>query len=106
MPNHRIEEKMTKTALLLVLSNLILAPLYVFDSKLGLAASLILTARLLHKMHQLGQARRPGANVVNGLQRFFSSQFHTESGEIENTGRNIINGGEALLDEISNAFKF
>jgi len=97
----RIEEKKTKTIELLKYANLVLAPLYLVDKQIGLVAALTFNAFFINYLHDLGKRRRSGANTLNKINTFFSSQGNENSLEVHNALRNIINGGAAIHDEIS-----
>ena len=100
MPKHgESADKAQKTGVLIAVGNVLLSPLYYADTKLGLAASLALTSAAIYKLHELGKSRRPGANTLNQVNTFFSSQTDTRSSEIENSFRNVVNGGAAIFDE-------
>jgi hypothetical protein len=99
------ENKVIKTSLLIGLINLTLSPLYLIDTKLGLTASIAANTYLLHQLYELGKRRRLGSNILHGIHTFFSSQTNLESLELDNALRNIINGGEAIYDELSTSFE-
>jgi len=99
-------DKMLKTTLLLATINLLASPLYyVAGGSAGSLISLAINAFSVYQFHELGRSRRPGANAVTSARRFFSAQTSSQIGgdtqELENTYRNIINGGAALADEIA-----
>lgn len=94
-------EDTQKTALLLGVGNLILSPLYYVNAKLGITASLALTAAAIYELHELGKSRRPAGNAVNKANNFFSSITGAESSDIDNAVKNIVNGGAAVYDQIT-----
>ncbi|MGQ3887917.1 hypothetical protein ACQUW5_02650 [Legionella sp. CNM-1927-20] len=100
----KVEEKVTNTSKLLGLTNLIITPLYAFDAKIGLTATITANALLLYHLHELGKRRRPGSNTINKINTFFSSQANSESLEVDNALRNIVNGGDAVYNELSSKF--
>lgn len=95
------QEKVQKTGLLMGLVNLIVSPLYIVDSKMGLTVAIAANAAVLYQLHELGKSRRPGSNAINKIKTFFSSQTDTNSSEVNNAFRNIINGGAAVHDELT-----
>jgi hypothetical protein len=99
--NNNIEEKTIKTAQLVGLANLVCSPLLLINSQVGLVALIAMNSYLIYSLHGLGKSRRPGANALTKAQSLFSSQTNTNSNEIENGVRNIINGGAALHDEVT-----
>ncbi len=102
MPKEEVStEETKKTAVVLGLGNLILAPLYAFNAKIGFTASLALTGAALYQLHELGKSRRPVPNALNQANNFFSSQTGTTSTEINNAVSNIVNGGAAVFDEFT-----
>ncbi|MDX1836190.1 hypothetical protein DIZ81_02835 [Legionella taurinensis] len=97
-----VEDKALKTGKVVVAANLIVLPFYCIDSTLGLAVSVAVNAVLLKVLHDLGQSRRPGSNLLNAANRFFSNMTGSENHEeLNNTFRNIINGGAAVYDEMN-----
>ncbi|STX27893.1 Uncharacterised protein [Legionella beliardensis] len=100
--NKKLEEKLVKTSIIIGLGNLIVSPVYLIDSKLGLAFTIAVNAFLIQQLHNIGKSRRPGSNALNSINTFFSSKAAAESSEIENAFRNIINGGDAVYNEVSN----
>ncbi|STX50409.1 Uncharacterised protein [Legionella busanensis] len=100
----KVEEKAANTSKLLGLVNLIITPLYALDTKVGLTVTLTANAFLLSYLHELGKRRRPGSNTINKINTFFSSQAKTESLEVENALRNIVNGGDAVYNEVLTKF--
>lgn len=88
-------EETQKTAMLLGLGNLLLAPIYYFNAKVGLTASVAFTGAALYQLHELGKERRPVGN-------FFSSRTGS-GGDIDNIVKNIVSGGAALYDEMTPA---
>lgn len=100
MPKNEIDpEKALKTGVVLGLINLILSPLWLLDAKLGVTASIALSAVAVYQFAQLGRERRPGSNAVNTANNFFVSLFGGSSTDMENTTRNVANGGAAVFDE-------
>ncbi|MDI1351207.1 MAG: hypothetical protein PSV35_00310 [bacterium] len=99
MPSSEISPIQTeKTGFLLGLINLCLAPVYYLDTKLGLTASLAITAGVLYKCHQVGEARRPGANLEHKLK---TTLFSAGSNSCDNSVKNIVDGGAHIVDEVS-----
>jgi hypothetical protein len=103
--NNKLAVKTIKTAELFGLVNLVISPLYLFDTSVGLAVSTAVNAFLLYQLHELGKSRRPGSNRINTIRTFFSSQTNSESLEVDNAVRNLINGGDAIYDELALSFK-
>ncbi|QRN02423.1 hypothetical protein GH742_00185 [Legionella sp. MW5194] len=97
-----LEEKALKTRTVFLAANLIVLPFYCIDSTFGLAVSIVVNAVLLKALHDLGQSRRPGSNLLHATNRFFSNMTGRENAEeLNNTFRNVINGGAAVYDEMS-----
>lgn len=101
----KLEEKSTKTLQLVALANVLLSPLYLLDSKLGITAFFTTNAFLLYHFHELGKRRRPGSNTLNQINTFFASQTNSQSLGVDNALRNIVNGGDAIYNELSTALK-
>lgn len=99
-----IEDKTLKTGQVFVAANLIVLPFYCIDTSFGLAASVVLNMVLLKAFHDLGQSRRPGSNLLNAANRFFSNVAGSNNNDLNNTFRNIINGGAAVYDQMSRAY--
>ncbi|KTD45912.1 hypothetical protein Lrub_2709 [Legionella rubrilucens] len=99
-----LEEKALKTRTVFLAANLIVLPFYCIDSTFGLAVSVALNVVLLKVLHDLGQSRRPGSNLLNAADRFFSNMTGRNHEDLNNTFRNIINGGAAVYDEMSVVF--
>jgi len=96
---NNIQEKTQKTAQLVGVANLVTSPLLLVDLRIGITALIAVNSILLYYLHGLGKSRRPGSNALNTVSTFFAAQTNTNSNEIENTFRNIVNGGAALHDE-------
>lgn len=94
------EEQTIKTSLLLVGSNILISPLYLADSKLGLFASFLVTAGLLYTFNKTGEEGRLIQNKANSVTNFFSSNTNN----IENTAKNVMHGGASYYDEIESKF--
>ncbi|MGM9453475.1 hypothetical protein ACTAZI_09090 [Legionella bozemanae] len=108
--NDTPEVKMQKTLQVLGVVNLMLSPLILIDSRLALAAGLVINGLLISQLHDIGKKRRPGSNLLNQGRTYFSGMFFTQNspneniGEVNNTIRNIINGGGAIHDEVTSMF--
>ncbi len=89
-----------KTGVLVAVGNMLLAPLYWADTKLGLTATIAGTAALLYGAHEVGKKRRPIENAANNVNSFFGSKTGDKSTEVENLIANIVVGGGAIFDEI------
>lgn len=98
--HEKVKEKTQKTALLLSAANLIVTPLLFLDKRMAYTTWIIMNSLLLHHLHKLGKSRRPGSNALNSLRSFFAGQINGSAYEVENTFRNIINGGAALYDDL------
>ena len=66
-------EKFQQTAQLIGGMNLIIAPLFLLDPSIGIVVSLMTNVLLLKLLNEVGQYRRPGANAMNKINRFFAS---------------------------------
>lgn len=100
MPKEEVStEETKKTAVVLGIGNLILAPLYAFNAKIGFTASLALTGAALYQLHELGKSERPVPNALNQTNNFFSSQTGTTSADINNAVSNIVKGGTTIFDK-------
>jgi len=118
--NDNITEKATKTALLLGAINLFTAPAYNVNTSLGLLISIVANAFSIFKFHEIGKERRAGSNAlitihstassyVSSLFSFFNPKNKTSPSlekeankqEMDNAGRNVINGGAAVADKIT-----
>ncbi|KTD44358.1 hypothetical protein [Legionella parisiensis] len=108
--NDTPEVKMQKTLQVLGVVNLLLSPLLLIDTHFALAAGLIINGLLISQLHDIGKKRRPGSNLLNQGRTYFSGMFFTKNspneniGEVDNTLRNIINGGGAIHDEVTSMF--
>lgn len=91
-------EKVIKTGLVLTMANMVLAPAYFFNDKVGLALSIGVSALLLKIMHDMGEDRRPGANAVNRLWGLFAANTDND---LDNAFNNVINGGDVLFDDLT-----
>ena len=101
MPGNEIAtDDAGKTGTLLSLGNLILAPLYWADTRLGLSASILATAAFLYGAHEVGKNRRPLENATNRANSFFGAKTGDKSTEVENALANIAVGGAAMFDEL------
>lgn len=89
-----------KTGVLIAGGNMLLAPLYWVDKKLGLYAAILGTAAFLYGAHEVGKDRRPVANAVNHANSFFGAKTGDQSTELQNALKNIAVGGAAIFDEI------
>lgn len=89
-----------KTGTLISLGNLLLAPLYWADSRIGISATILGTAAFLYGAHEVGKNRRPEANTVNRLNSFFGAKTGDQSTEVQNALANIAVGGAAIFDEV------
>ena len=92
-------EKLQQTVQLMGVMNLVIAPLYLLDPRIAIVVSLMTNALLLKLLNDLGKHRRPGSNAVSKLNRFFASRDESDSLQIDNVLRNIINGGALVYDE-------
>lgn len=104
--NDNVDVKSAKTACLLGALNLLVVPVACYTTKgsLGLLLTLAANAFVIYKFHELGKSRRLGSNIANQTNRFFSARLPegaVQSTELENTFRNVINGGAAITDEIA-----
>ena len=97
------EEKTAKTALLVGAANILTLPFFAYDTGLGLAAMAALNSFILYSLHSYGKERRAGSNLLNTGRTFFAAHTNTQGREVENTFRNIINGGAAVTDELAAA---
>jgi hypothetical protein len=95
------DDKIVKTVELLICVNAGLAGLVMVDPNIYLLIALAVNALILHHLHELGRRRRPGSNLLNGLNSIFASRGEADSREIDNMLRNIVNGGAAIHDEIT-----
>ena len=93
--------KTEKTLLLMGLVNLVVSPFYFFNTNLAIPITTLLNAALLYQLHELGKNRRPIANAVQKVDSFFSRKQVATTLETENSMRNIINGGAAVIDVMS-----
>lgn len=101
MPKEPISVEKTKnTFIVLGLVNLLASPLYFFDARLGLTASIALTATALHKFNEIGKARRPGSNLINRANNFLAPYTGDSNTDWDNTVRNVVNGGDAVCTQI------
>ncbi len=89
-----------KAGTLVALGNIVLAPLYWVDGRLGLSAAIIGTAALLYGAHEVGKKRRPVGNAVNNANSFFAPKTGDKSTEMQNMIDNIAIGGAAIFDEL------
>ncbi|MCW8385240.1 hypothetical protein OQJ18_06330 [Fluoribacter dumoffii] len=89
-----------KTTALLALGNMILAPFYWIDSKLGLSIAIAGTGVFLYGAHEIGKNRRTVENGINNMNTFFGRATGDKSTEIQNALANIAVGGAAIFDEI------
>ncbi len=99
-----VEDKTVKTGQLFIAANLIVLPFYCIDTSFGLAVSVVLNTALLKSLHDLGQSRRPGSNLLHAANRFFSNVTGSDNNDLNNKFRNIINGGAAVYDQMSRAY--
>jgi hypothetical protein len=99
-----IEIKTIKTLELLGALNLIMSPLLLVDLKFGVGAMIILNGLVLNYLHNLGLSRRPASNLMVRTYSMFAPHLRTESLEINNGLRNIVNGGAAVFDELVLSF--
>ncbi|CEG58870.1 hypothetical protein [Legionella fallonii] len=91
-------EETKKTAILLAIENLLLAPLYYFSPKAGFTASVALTGATLWQLHELGKDKRSVENLLNQAGSFFSSKADASSADIDNAVSNIVKGGATIYD--------
>lgn len=100
------ETKAIKTALLLGVINLATSPLYCISGSASSLLALVVNALSIFQFHELGKSRRPGANFATKGWSLFASWVSpispVETNEVDNTYRNIINGGAAIADETIN----
>lgn len=89
-----------KTGVLIGAGNMLLAPLYWVDTRLGLSAAIFGTAALLYGAHEVGKNRRPLGNATNKANSFFAPITGDKSTEVQNVFANIAKGGAAIFDEI------
>ncbi len=99
--NANVEEKMTKTMTLLGIANVIMSPLLIIDSRVGLVAMLAVNGLLMVNLHEIGRSRRPGSNAIVAVNSIFADRANREVTEADNAIRNIINGGAAIHDELA-----
>jgi hypothetical protein len=100
-----LEDKAIKTAILLGALNVIASPLWLTSSA-GLLLTVAANALVIYKFNEIGERRRPGNNMLARGQTFFSTYLPNEylqPNEVENSLRNVINGGAAVFDEITSA---
>ncbi len=91
-------EETKKTAILLAFANMLLAPLYYFNSKVGFTTSVALTGAALYQLHELGKEQRPAENFLNNASTFFLSQADASKANVDNTVSNIVKGGAIIYD--------
>ena len=109
--NNTVEEKAAKTALLLGALNLVTAPLAILatNRSLGMLLTIAANVFVIYKLHELGKSRRSGSNMLNTVNTFVSSKLpgdsNIQSAEVDNSVRNIINGGAAITDELVNGLQ-
>ena len=99
----KINQKALKTGVLVGGVNLMLLPLYLYDSQLSFIVSCVTTVGMLYTFHEIGESRRPGSNALSGIGSFFCSNIgaHAQAKNMkaDNAFRNIINGGAATYDQ-------
>lgn len=103
MRSSSVTEKATKTVLLMSVVNLCMAP-FLSQSSTGLALMLAVNGGLITHLQSLGKRRRAGSNMLAAANSLFMDKADQELNAIENTFRNIINGGAAIYDDILRAF--
>lgn len=94
-------EETKKTALVLALGNILLAPLYYFNSKVGFTASVALTGAALYQLHDLGKEERSAENFFHNAGTFFLSQTDASKANVDNTVSNIVKGGAIIYDGLA-----
>jgi len=97
--NANVEEKMTKTGLVLGIANLVMSPLFIIDARVGLVAMLAVNGILLASMHDVGKSRRPGSNALVAANSMFADRSSRQAVATDNAIRNVINGGASFYDE-------
>jgi len=103
--NHDVEGKMVKTGLLLggiSLATYITAS-FLSNSTVGLLITIAVDALAINKLHEMGKSRRAGSNFFNTVQTHVAARSDGKipSMDLENSFRNVINGGAAVVDEIA-----
>lgn len=93
-----------QTAGLLLAANMVLAPLWYANEKLGLTAAFAATVALLYGLHQVGVDNRPVANTINKANNFFSPLIPNSTptiDSIDNAVHNIIEGGGLVCGSLT-----
>jgi hypothetical protein len=102
MPRSIDSEKALKTATVLGLVNLVVAvPFYSVRPGLALAMAIGVSSFMLYHFHELGKERRPGSNLINKANNFFSTYTKDPNTNLINAAKNIVNGGAAIYDDAS-----
>lgn len=96
--------KMLKTAALLGIINFFTVPAYQMTTSAWIFLAMGTNAFVLYQFAQMGERRRPGANLTTRAYSLFTSylgQNNTvQTNELQNAYRNVINGGAVYADEI------
>ncbi|MDR3502037.1 MAG: hypothetical protein P4L79_05580 [Legionella sp.] len=101
MPRQTIStEKVKHTAIVLGLLNVIALPAFLADSRLGAGLCLFITGAALYQFNNIGESRRPGSNMVNKVNNFFVPYTGDPSTDLDNTVRNIVNGGDFVYQKL------
>jgi len=113
-------EQAVKTALLLGAINFLVTPAYGISTSVGILMSIGTNVFSIFKLHELGKERRIGANALTNIQSTFFSNTSSffalfsyrnkisdslkneaNNKEMDNASKNIINGGAAVVDKIT-----
>lgn len=101
MPKQEIStEKVKHTSLVVGLLNAIALPAFLVDSRLGAGLCLFITGAALYHFNKIGESRRPGSNMVNRMNNFFAPYTGDPSTDLDNTVRNIVNGGDSVYQQL------
>lgn len=95
--NH-LEVKAVKTAALLAAVNCGVSTVVDTESSGGILLLVMANVFSIYKLHELGEKRRPGSNMLTTIGGLFASPRERDEQEVDNACRNIINGGAAVAD--------
>ncbi|MFJ1267262.1 hypothetical protein ACD661_01685 [Legionella lytica] len=93
-------EKVAHTAIVVGLFNLISIPAFFADSRLGAGLLVLITGTTFYQFNKIGEPTRPIGNMVNKMNNFFAPYTGDPSTDLENTARNIINGGDSVYQQL------
>ena len=100
MPKEISTEKVKHTAILVGLLNLAAVPAFLADTRWGEGLCLFITGAAFYQFNKIGESRRPGSNMVNRMNNFFAPYTGDPSTDLDNTVRNIVNGGDAVYQQL------